>query len=209
MVSALSRPTLVGALLVLAATAGCRGDVSSEPPVHLNPNMDQQSRFDPQEPNPMFADGRAMRPPVAGAVAIGSLNEDDHYYRGKVGEAFADNLPAQVTLDAKLLARGQERFNIYCSACHGRTGVGDGLVIERGMLKPPSYYEDRVKAFPIGQIFDVISNGVRNMSGYRAQIPVQDRWAIAAYVRALQLSGSGTLDEVPADMAAQKGWKAP
>lgn len=209
MLSAFFRIMPAAALLALALLAGCRGDVSSETPVHPNPNMDQQSRFDPQEPNPMFADGRAMRPPVAGAVAVGSLQEDDHYYRGKVAGANADTLPEQVVLDEKLLARGQERYDIYCAVCHGRTGAGDGIVTERGMLKPPSYYEDRVKAFPIGELFDVISNGVRNMSGYRAQIPVEDRWAIAAYVRALQLSGSASIEDVPADFAAQKGWKRP
>lgn len=193
-------------MIALAALAGCQGSVSSSPPIHLNPNMDQQDRFDPQEPSTFFADGRSMRPEVAGTVARGHLKDDDHYFRGKSGDTFFATMPAQVTVDAALLARGQQRFNIYCLPCHDAAGTGQGIVAKRGMIPPPPFNMDRLIEMPVGQIFDLISNGVRNMPSYGAQIPVADRWAIVAYVRALQLAGHAPLSQVPADVAAAKGW---
>ena len=106
--------------------------------------------------------------------------------------------------------RGQERYDIYCAVCHGKTGVGNGIVIKRnaGMLQPPSFHDERIVQMPEGQIYDAIINGVRgNMPSYAYAIPVEDRWAIVAYIRALQLSRSATLDQVPSDIAAEKGWK--
>lgn len=193
-------------ILALVAASGCQGSVSSSPPIHLNPNMDQQDRYDPQEPSTFFADGRSMRPQVAGTVARGHLNEDDHYFRGKAGETFFATMPAQVTVDAALLARGQARFNIYCLPCHDAAGTGQGIVAKRGMIPPPPFTMDRLIEMPVGQIYDLITNGVRNMPSYGAQIPVADRWAIVAYVRALQLAGHAPLSQVPADVAASKGW---
>jgi len=195
------RYTLPLALLLLSA---CRGDPSDQPPVHLNPNMDNVERYDPQEPDPFFEDRRAMRPEVPGTVAMGQLRQDDHLYRGLVDGKPATTLP--VKLDRALLERGQQRFDIYCRVCHGGAGMADGTVVKRGMLPPPSFHEERIRALPVGQIFHVISHGVRNMPSYAAQIPVRDRWAIVAYVRALQVSRSATLKDVPGDVAESKGW---
>ena len=190
--------------LVLFVGAACRGDLSDAPPVHLNPNMDNQERYDPQEPNPFFSDGRAMRPEVPGTIPVGGLREDDHFFRGRVDGRFASRLPLPLT--RPLLERGRRRFDIYCRACHGGAGMGDGVIIKRGMLPPPSFHDDRIRAMAVGQIFDTLSRGVRNMVSYAAQIPVGDRWAIVAYIRALQLSRSASREEIPADSASSKGW---
>jgi mono/diheme cytochrome c family protein len=197
--------TMSAALVAAAAGGGCRGDLSSEPPIHLNPNMDHQQKYLPQAPSPLFADGRAMRPEVPGTVARGELHEDDHLYRGLVGGKPAETLP--VKLDEALLHRGEQRFNIYCAPCHDGAGTGDGIVVRRGMLPPPKFDDDRLRAMPVGQIFGVITHGVRNMPSYAAQIPVEDRWAIVAYVRALQVSRHARLADVPAEIAAEKGWR--
>jgi mono/diheme cytochrome c family protein len=176
-------------LLLGSVSGGCRGDRSAEPPVHLNPNMDQQKRFDPQEPNPFFADRRSMRLPVAGTIAVGELRDDDHLHRGKIGAEFATHLPMGVS--SSLVNRGRERFDIFCSPCHDRAGTGQGAVVLRAqgaMVSPPNFHDDRILLMPVGQIFDVATNGVRTMKGYRAQVPVEDRWAIVAYIRALQVS---------------------
>jgi hypothetical protein len=193
------------AAMLLAAVAGCRGQTSRKTPIHLNPNMDQQERFDPQEPNPLFEDGRADRPEVPGTVYVGGLREDDALYRGRSGDQFVDALP--VKLDDRLMLRGQERYRIFCVPCHDGAGTGDGMIIRRGMTPPPSLHDPRLRAMPLGQLYDVVANGVRTMPPYAAQIPPEDRWAIVAYVRALQLSGAATLEHVPGDIAASKGWK--
>jgi mono/diheme cytochrome c family protein len=191
-------------LVVLTFVAGCRGNVSSEAPIRVNPNMFQQERYDPQEPNPLFEDGRAMRPEVPGTVAVGQLNEDDHLHRGLKDGKPAVELP--VPLDRKLLERGRERFNIYCAMCHDRAGTGDGIVVRKGMLPPPSYADPRLRAMPVGQLFQIITRGVRNMPSYAAQIPALDRWAIVAYVRALQVARGAKLPDVPPDVRSLKGW---
>jgi mono/diheme cytochrome c family protein len=118
----------------------------------------------------------------------------------------ARSLP--VPLTAELLARGQERYNIYCTVCHGRTGDGKSVIVQRKAMRvlPPSYFDQRLMAQPVGYFYKVISEGVRNMRPYARQIPVEDRWAIAAYVRALQLAGSGKCEQVPAAVRAEKGW---
>ncbi|MCB9555417.1 MAG: c-type cytochrome [Deltaproteobacteria bacterium] len=168
--------------------------------------MDQQARYDPQEPNPFFEDGRAMRLDVPGTVARGELNADPHYYTGKVAGAFAKTLPDQVKLTIDLLERGRERFDIYCATCHDRTGNGKGLITARGLkwgfVPPPSFHLKRIKQLPLGQLFDIASNGVRTMPGYRAQIPVADRWAIVSYLRALQVARTAPLDAVPVGQRA-------
>lgn len=192
--------------LALAGSA-CQGDLSSQPPIHLNPNMDNVARFDPQEPNPMFADGRAMRPQVPGTVARDQLKEDTQFFFGKNGEDFVTEMP--VEMDETLIRRGQERYNIYCAVCHDRAGVGQGIAVQRGMLPPPDLHSERIRSLPVGQIYDAVANGVRNMPAYGPQIPVRDRWAIVSYVRALQLSQHAGFEQVPEDISVQKGWKAP
>lgn len=199
-------------LLALAAGAlflgGCRGMTSSQPPIHLNENMDDQQRRDPQEASVYFADGRVMRPRVEGTEPVApAWGTDPLLLTGKTGEAFSETLPAGLTMDRAFLERGRQRFQIYCSPCHAAGGEGNGSVVSRGMAPPPSLHDDRIRAFPVGQFYDVITHGVRNMPSYAPQIPPQDRWAIAAYVRVLQRSRMATLDQVPADIAAQKGWK--
>jgi mono/diheme cytochrome c family protein len=193
--------------------------VSEAPPIHPNWNMDQQERYDPQEPNPFFDDGRAMRAPVEGTVAFGHLNEDDHYYRGEVDGRPAQTLPNEIEFNRALLERGQARFNIYCVPCHDQAGTGDGIVTQRGINPPPpSFHEARemepaegiypdLRQAPIGHFFQVMTNGWVRMQSYATQVPVEDRWAIAAYIRALQISRSATLDQVPTDVASTRGWR--
>lgn len=204
----LANSLLTCAGLVVLLLGGCRGQRSEDTPIHLNPNMDQQDRFDPQEDNPFFADNRAMRPMVPGTVARGSLHEDDHLYRGRVGGELATTLPAGITLEQKLLQRGQQRFDIFCAPCHDQSGNGRGVIVERGLTPPPTYHSDRLRTAPLGYFFEVMTKGIRTMPSYAAQIPVTDRWAIAAYVRALQLGRVATVDQVPGDIAASKGWGA-
>lgn len=190
---------LLGAgVLTATALAGCRGTTSSQPPIHVQLNMDHQRRLEAQESFGFFSDGRAMRPRVEGTVPRGALYADDHLYRGRDDAGgFAATLPSHgpdgktLALDEKFLAHGQTRYQIFCSPCHDATGHGDGLVGARGMVRPPSLYDPRIMAMPVGQYFDIISNGVNNMPSYRVQIPPKDRWAIAAYVRTLQISRAG------------------
>lgn len=185
---------LFGAL----ALAGCRGGKSEEPPVHLFGDMDWQPKYQWGEASPLFPDGRAMRPVVDGTVAQGYLAEDDAFNRGKdeKGEFVAR---APVTVDEQLMRHGQERFNIYCAPCHDQSGGGRGMVVQRGYPPPVDLSSDRVRAMPDGQVFDTITNGVRNMPSYRKQIPVADRWAIVTWVKVLGLSQHATINDVPAD----------
>jgi len=194
--------------LSLGALSGCQGQPSEEPPIHPNLNMDFQTKYRPQKENTFFTDGRAMRQPVAGTVAQGGLKEDSKLHLGKEGESFVTSNPMPISL--AFVERGQERYDIYCAVCHGKTGIGNGIVVKRnaGMLQPPSLHDERIVQMPEGQIYDAIINGVRgNMPSYAYAIPVEDRWAIVSYIRALQLSRSATLDQVPSDIAAEKGWK--
>ena len=203
-----SRLSFVGALLGLVVVTACQGQPSEDPPIHPNLNMDFQTKYRPQKKNEFFEDGRSERLPVAGTIAQGNLKEDTSLHFGKSGEAFVSKIPVRITQG--LVERGQERFNIYCAVCHGKTGQGNGIVIQRnaGMLRPPNFHEDRLVNMPAGQIYDAILNGVRgNMPSYGYAIPVQDRWAIVAYVQALQLSRRGTINDIPSDIAAAKGWK--
>lgn len=183
------------AVAAAAIAAGCRGETSADPPVHLIGDMDWQPKYQANQASSLFADGRAMRPLVEGTVAQGELREDDAIYRGKSGEAYVATVP--VPVDEALLMRGQQRFNIYCAACHDQTGSGHGMVVKRGYPIPIDLASDHVRALPDGQIFDVISNGVRNMPSYRKQIPVEDRWAIVTWVRVLGQSQHATIEDVP------------
>ena len=180
--------------LVAVFALGCQETIKKESPIHPNWNMDQTSRIDAQEPAPkdVFPDGRGMRLPVGGTVAVGQLREDDHFWRGKVDGEFATSLPPSLKLDAAFVARGQDRFQIYCTPCHDAAGTGHGTVASRGITQPPTFHSSYLKGFPVGHLFDVMTNGVRTMPSYAAQIPAEDRWAIATYVRALQVAGVET-----------------
>jgi mono/diheme cytochrome c family protein len=162
--------------------------------------MHDAPRYEPLEASTFFADGRSSRTLVPNTVARGLLREDTHLNEGKVDGKLATTFPMPVTAD--VMARGQERFNVFCSPCHGRTGEGDGMIVQRGFRKPPSFHEDRLRNAPVGYFFDVMTHGFGAMQDYSAQVPVADRWAIAAYVRALQFSQRATVDDVPADRRA-------
>ena len=158
--------------------------------------MHDQPKYKPLKASKFFADGRTSRPLVPGTVARGHLDDDPLLYTGKVGATFTTTFPAPVT--QAVLQRGQERYNIYCTPCHDRVGTGNGMIVQRGYRRPPSFHIDRLRDAPVGYFFDVITNGFGVMPSYAAQVPVSDRWAIIAYLRALQLSQHATLADVPA-----------
>ena len=157
--------------------------------------MHDQPKYQPLERSTFFLDEQASRAPVAGTVARGQLNDDPLLYTGKIDGADATLFPFRV--DESVMARGQERFNIYCSPCHGQTGGGDGMVVRRGYRRPPPFSDERLRRAPIGHFFDVMTNGFGAMPDYAASIKPADRWAIVAYVRALHLSAHATLADVP------------
>jgi mono/diheme cytochrome c family protein len=180
--------TLRRRAVVFAATcllSACRQDM------HDNP------RYEPLERSDFFADGRSQRPLVPNTVPRGFLREDEHLYRGKINGQLAAEFP--VPVNATLMLRGQEQYNVFCSPCHGRTGTGEGMVVRRGYRAPTSFHDPRLREAPPGYVFDVITNGFGAMPDYAAQIAVHDRWAITAYLNALQLSQNASVNDVPAD----------
>ena len=192
----------------LALIMRARVTTSPQPRIHIVPDMDNQPKYKPQSRNVMFADRRAMRPPVAGAVARGETLGNPALTRGKIGEDWVEVIPVEI--DQARLLRGRERYDIYCSPCHGLAGFGDGMVAKRadelleGTWTPPtSFHTDLLRERAAGHIFNTIANGIRNMPAYGSQIPVEDRWAIVAYVRALQRSQNATVDDVPPEIRAQ------
>lgn len=170
------------------------------PRTSIIPDMDNQYRYNAQQANPDFADGRVMRSWVDGTIPVGMLHEDDHLYRGTTGDFFVTDFPAQIIINDELIARGEDRYTIYCAVCHGQAGYGDGMIDKRaselmqkgqtGMAwtTPLSYHSDELRRRPVGHIFNTITNGIRKMPPYKSQISVEDRWAIVAYVRTLQIS---------------------
>jgi mono/diheme cytochrome c family protein len=174
---------LVACGLLLAAGAACRQDMHDQPKIKVY----REAEF--------FADRRGTRPIPENTVARGFLNDDDHLFTGKVDGRFTDEFPFQVTRE--VLQRGHDRFSIYCTPCHGQTGMGNGMVVQRGFRPPPSFHTDRIRQQPVGYWFDVMTNGFGAMPDYRAQVAPEDRWAIAAYIRALQLSQRATTADVP------------
>lgn len=198
----MKRPFLwIASLLVVTAmSAGCRGQISDKPPVHIVPDMDWQNRYDPLEASPFFEDGRAARPPVEGTVAQGLRHLDDPlafdaYYKGKKGDGWVAVSP--VTPSHEDFERGQERYDIYCAVCHDRAGAGNGIVVKRGFPRPINL-ADRVGDMSDGEIFNVITEGVRNMPSYAHQVSVEDRWRIVAWLRVLEKSQRATTADVPA-----------
>ena len=197
-------------LFVVVATLsifGFRGSVFTRPPLEVFPDMDRQPKNKPQSESVFFADQRADRPTPAGTVAFGRsvqaqegkfLAADDHLYRGKNADGtFARGFPAGTPLDARTLERGQLKFTIYCAPCHGAVGDGNGITKQYGMGATPSYHIDRLRQMPEGEIFNTITNGKVNMLSYADKLEPADRWAVIAYVRALQRAQTGT----PADVA--------
>jgi mono/diheme cytochrome c family protein len=210
------------ALIPFAVAAKARNSYSSEPHIHIFPDMDFQPKYKSDTAMDLFPDGRANRGEIAGTVARGQLNADDTFYRGleggEGGEAWTTGFPKfypdgrEFAVDDELLARGKNRFDIYCTPCHGYDGRGQGMVPERvklggGLWQARNLVEapDKdgkggvVVQMPNGQLFNTISNGYNTMMGYAAQIPHADRWAIVAYVRALERAQNASLEDVPAD----------
>lgn len=201
------------ALLPLALAARAWYSKSTLPRIHPILNMDQQEKFKAQRAHPLFADGRAMRPPVEGTVARADLHllgEDDHYYYGKIDGEWATTLPQRLRADVPgLLERGRERFAIFCAPCHGMDGSGNGPVRlrsdELGMpLVVKAMHEDAVRERQLGHLFNTISNGINTMPPYGDQVPVRDRWAIVSYVRALQRSQLATTADLSEEQRAER-----
>ena len=159
--------------------------------------MHDAPRYEPLEASTLFVDGRSARTPVANTIARGTLREDEHLHQGTINGQLTEMFPMPVT--AEMLFRGRERFNVFCAPCHGRTGQGNGMVVQRGFRAPPSFHDERLRNAPIGYYVNVATNGFGAMSDYSAQVPPADRWAIAAYLRALQFSQRAVVDDVPAD----------
>lgn len=197
--------------------ARVRATPDPAPAVHIFFDMDFQPKFKTQTENPLFADGRSQRYDVAGTVAAGETRLDAHRFEGVVGGQWAETLPDGLEMNEAFLRRGQERFNIYCSVCHGYAGFGDGAVNVRAMelmsntegpvqgtawVQAKSLHDPTVRTHSLGLLYSIVGNGIRNMAGYGGQIDVDDRWAIAAYVKALQLSQDATLQDVPPELRA-------
>jgi mono/diheme cytochrome c family protein len=199
-----------------AMIARARNSKSTVPRINIIPDMDKQAKYLPQAENPLFADGRAMRSPPPGTIARGQLHGDEGFSTGKVG---ADWLPTVPVSAAEkfgswnaLVERGHARFEIYCTPCHGIAGYGDGMVSKRALslaeqghanwTPPSSLHDEVVRTRPDGHVFNTITNGIRTMPAYGPQIPPADRWAIVAYVRALERSQRSSLADVPEDARA-------
>jgi hypothetical protein len=170
---------------ILALCAGCRQDM------HVQP------RYNPYDPTSFFEDGQSARIPVAGTFPRGesTLGPQELLYTGKVNGEFATAFPFPITKE--VMEHGRERFNIFCTPCHGLAGDGDGMIVQRGFRRPPSLHEDRLRTAPVGHFFDVISNGLGAMYPYGYRVPQRDRWAIIAYVRALQFSRQVPVNDLP------------
>jgi hypothetical protein len=172
------------ALFCLCFVEGCRLDM------HIDP------RYNPMSQSSFFPDGRSERPMVPGTVARGHLRVDELLYTGRINGKLANVFPFPITKQD--LARGQQRFNIYCTPCHDYTGSGTGMVVRRGFPAPPSYHIPRLMNAPVGHFFDVMTNGYGTMFSFAYRVSVKDRWRIAAYIRALQLSQNANVNEIPA-----------
>jgi mono/diheme cytochrome c family protein len=192
---------VVAALSVL----GFRGSLSTRPPIEVFPDMDHQAKYKPQQESRFFADGRTDRPLPANVVARGRsveadpmyLAADDHMFRGKTATGeFARGFPQGVAVTNELLARGRQRYEMFCAPCHGRLGDGNGITKQYGMGATPTYHDDRIRNMPEGEIYNTLTNGKNTMMGYGDRLVVTDRWAIVAYLRALQRAQQGTVDDV-------------
>ena len=192
-------------LAVLAVGAlGFRGSISTKPPLEVFPDMDRQSKYQPQGESEFFADGRADRPLPAGVVARGALNADSALARGmnSTGE-FVRGFPKALSIDGAFINHGRERYEIYCTPCHGSLADGKGIVAQYGWGGPISLHDDRLRDMPEGEIYNTITHGKNTMFGYADKLDISDRWAVIAYVRALQRSQNGRIGDVPASHKAE------
>jgi len=183
-VQKLNKLVAFGALAATLILAGCRQDMQDEP------------KFFPQRGTSFYADGRSVRPQVANTVARNQLHENEYFYTGLINGKEGDGMPFPVTME--VLERGQERYNIYCTPCHSRVGNGEGMIVQRGYEKAGNFHTARLEAAPLGHFFHVMTNGYGAMPDYSAQVAPVDRWAIVAYIRALQLSQKATQADVAA-----------
>ena len=196
--------------VLLVSILGLRGRIFTAPPMDVFPEwafpgMKYQPKLRPQSHSDFFADGRADRMPVVRTVARGMLREDDGLYAGKDSSGqFARGFPVAITVDSKLLERGRDRFEIYCAPCHGALGDGNGITKRYGMGATPSYHDDRIRNLPEGDIFNTITNGKNTMMPYADMLVPEDRWAVVAYVRALQRAQQGKPGDVTDAAARQK-----
>ncbi|MEX2573363.1 MAG: c-type cytochrome [Balneolaceae bacterium] len=192
-----NRVSLAVLLLTAVTLVSCRGQLSDSPPYHPQQNMYFQERFNSQEANPFFEDNRAMRLPVEGTVARGQLFDDVELHTGADEEGnFVEENPMEITTD--FLYRGRDRYDIYCSVCHGGTGDGQGIIMtgQYGYVPAPTFHSDQLRERPDGYFYSVIHQGIRTMPSYSTQIPVEDRWAIVAYLRVLQESRNASEEEI-------------
>jgi mono/diheme cytochrome c family protein len=191
---------------VVGLTSCARGCTSSQPPIHLNPSMDNQPKVRAQSASTFFYDGSSMRQPVPGTIPIGGLQEDGAFFTGKGpdGQFVAKN---PVTVDEAVLERGRQRSAIYCQPCHDAKGDGKGILFQRGNVPTASFHQEKILNYTDGQIFDVITNGTGLMAGYRWPIPPADRWAIVAYVRDLQRKRSASANATADKQASAAGVK--
>ena len=188
------------ATIPLALIFRARTSYSDKPRIHFIQNMDNQPKYVSQEANALFLDGRAMRPKVEGTIAQSGMAGDTHLFMGVTDGDWSTEYPSSLTVNHEFLLRGQGRYNIYCAPCHGVVGLGEGLIhkranqlVETGVngttwVAPKNLHEELIKEQPIGQLFNSITNGVRTMAAYGSQISTKDRWAIVAYIKALQMS---------------------
>jgi len=192
-----SKYLLFAAIVLPLVLSSCRGEQFKNQPVHPNMNMDQQKRFEPQEKNGFFADNRAMRQPVEGTIARGNLKQDNQFYQGiNEDSSFVKEIPVDVT--KSFIYRGKNRYEVCCTPCHGIAGNGNGIIMANnyGYVPAPSFHIDRLQNQSDGYIYSAIANGIRNMPSYGTQIDTKDRWAIVAYIRALQRSQNVPEEEV-------------
>lgn len=202
--------TLAFVVVLLLSVMGLRGLRSSRPPIEVFPDMDRQAKYKPQAGSRFFADGRADRPLPPGTVPFGRetgqadpafLRADDFRYEGKLADgSFGRGFPAKLEVNRELIERGQGRYQIYCAPCHGALGDGNGITKSYGMLTTPTYHDDRLRGMAEGEIFNTITHGKNTMMAYADKLAPDDRWAVVAYVRALQRAAHGTINDVPPEL---------
>ena len=209
--------TLFFVVVLALSILGFRGSLSTRSPLEVFPDMDHQAKYKPQAESKFFADGRVDRKPIAGTVAFGRrsdvadakfLKADSALFEGKDAKgAWVIGFPNAITVDAKLLERGQDRYTIYCAPCHGAVGDGNGITKQYGMGATPTFHDPRLRTMAEGEIFNTITNGKGNMLSYADKLPADDRWAVIAYVRALQRAAHATAADVPPGHKSELGIK--
>lgn len=204
--------SLLFVVVLLVSVLGFRGMRSTEPPIEVFPDMDRQAKYKPQGQSAFFADGRADRPQVAGTVPRGRsevgapdpayLRSEDARFQGRAADgSFVTAFP--VAVDESMIRRGRDRYMIYCAPCHGALGDGNGITKRYGMVATPTFHDDRIRALPHGEIFHTITHGKNTMMAYGDKLAPDDRWAVVAYVRALERARHATLADVPPELRGE------